>query len=101
MSQRTSRRRFLELTATAGAALPAASCLASRAKPRYVLGRLRHAGIGVGGMGAADLDQIASHPNVDVVALCDVDLGRLETARAKHPAARVYQDWRKRQTENS
>jgi predicted dehydrogenase len=94
MSQRTSRRRFLQLTATAGAALPAASCLAARTKPRYVLGRLRHAGIGVGGMGAADLDQIASHPNVDVVALCDVDLGRLQAAQAKYPAARAYQDWR-------
>jgi predicted dehydrogenase len=94
MPHRPSRRRFLQLSAAAGLALPAASCLATRAEPRYVLGRQRHAGIGVGGMGAADLDQIASHPNVDVVALCDVDLGFLRTAQERYPAARVYRDWR-------
>lgn len=35
--------------------------------------KLRTAHIGVGNMGYSDLKAIASHPNVEVVALCDVD----------------------------
>ena len=35
--------------------------------------RLRIANIGVGGMGAEDLDSISSHKMVDIVGLCDVD----------------------------
>ena len=34
---------------------------------------IRTAHIGVGGMGKADLNDIASHKKVKVVALCDVD----------------------------
>jgi predicted dehydrogenase len=94
MHPRPSRRRFLQLTAAAGLAVPVAGCLSTGSKPRLVVGRQRHAGIGVGGMGAADLEQIAAHPNVDVVALCDVDLGRLKAAAEKFPGARTYQDWR-------
>jgi len=97
MPQHASRRRFLKLssaTLAAGAVLPSAGCMTAKTKPRYVLGRQRHAGIGVGGMGSADLGQIASHPNVDVVALCDVDLAKLEEAKKKFPEARAYQDWR-------
>lgn len=94
MHPRPSRRRFLQLSAAAGLAVPAAGCLAGGPRPSFVVGRQRHAGIGVGGMGAADLEQIAAHPNVDIVALCDVDLASLQAAAAKFPAARTYQDWR-------
>jgi len=55
---------------------------------------VRHAAIGVGGMGAADLEQISSHGAVDVVALCDVDRTRLEAAAARFPRAKTFQDWR-------
>lgn len=57
--------------------------------------RLRLAGIGVGGMGAADLASLSSHANVDVVALCDVDANRLAEAGEKHPKARRFNDFRK------
>ena len=94
-----SRRSFLELSAAAGG-LYLAGCAAAESvagetvAPRFVSGRLRHAGIGVGGMGASDLAQISSHPEVEVVALCDVDAGRLKAASEKHPGARTYRDWR-------
>ncbi len=55
---------------------------------------MRHACIGVGGMGGADLDRIASHDDVDIVALCDVDAGTLAAALERVPSARVYSDWR-------
>jgi len=86
-----SRRSFLH----AAAALPAADWfLGRREKARTVRGRLRHAGIGVGGMGGADLEQISNHGATDVVALCDVDEGHLAAAGALFPAARLYRDWR-------
>jgi len=56
--------------------------------------KLRHASIGVAGMGGSDLGQIGGNPNVRIVALCDVDRGRLDQAAKKHPDARLYQDWR-------
>jgi len=65
-----SRRRFLGNVAAGGAALTIV--------PRYVLGRgfmapsdkLNIAGVGVGGMGRANLINLASQ---NIVALCDVD----------------------------
>ncbi|MEM7305266.1 MAG: Gfo/Idh/MocA family oxidoreductase [Planctomycetota bacterium] len=95
MSNRHSRRSFLKLSTAAGLAIPAASCALTSKEVRFVSGRVRHAGIGVGGMGAADLRQISSHPNVDVVALCDVDENKLKAAAELHPDARLYRDWRK------
>ena len=57
-------------------------------------GRLRTAHIGLGGMGMADLDAISSHDLVDVVALCDVDSEALAKAKALHPNAKIYADYR-------
>lgn len=57
-------------------------------------GRLRTAHIGLGGMGMADLDAISSHELVDVVALCDVDSNALAKAKALHPNAKTYTDYR-------
>ena len=95
------RREVLSSLAIGAAALPligTAGCsLASRREPTRVVtrGRLRHAGIGVGGMGGSDLEQIAAHGDVDIVALCDVDRNNLAAAAEKHPSARLYTDWRK------
>lgn len=88
------RRSFLGLAA-GGAALWAGGCSSlfpSKVPP--VTGRMRHAGIGVGGMGYWDLKNIAEHPDVDVVALCDVDATKLEAAAELAPNARLYSDWR-------
>lgn len=57
--------------------------------------RLRLASIGVGGMGAADLGSLSSHPKVDVVALCDVDSNNLAAAAQRHPNAKRFSDFRK------
>ncbi len=57
-------------------------------------GRLRTAHIGLGGMGMADLDAISSHSMVDVVALCDVDSAAMAKAKALHPNAKTYADYR-------
>lgn len=84
------RRRFLQWAA-ASAALSATPRMARAVSPN---GKLRTAHIGVGGMGGADLDSIASHPSVEVAALCDVDAGNLDQARAKHQKAEGFRDFR-------
>ena len=56
--------------------------------------KLRTAHIGVGGMGGADLRSIASHPDVEVVGLCDVDSNAIAKASESYPNAKTYKDYR-------
>ncbi|RZM26432.1 MAG: Gfo/Idh/MocA family oxidoreductase [Pedobacter sp.] len=56
--------------------------------------KLRHACIGVGGMGAYDLNNFKGHPDVEIVALCDVDSDALKRAAEGLPGVRIYTDWR-------
>ncbi|MGN6439548.1 MAG: hypothetical protein ACTHMM_23685 [Agriterribacter sp.] len=54
---------------------------------------LRHACIGVGGMGGYDLGNFKQHPDVKIVALCDTDANILKKAAEQFPEARTYSDW--------
>lgn len=56
--------------------------------------KLKHACIGVGGMGWHDLQNFLEHQGVDIVALCDVDAKNLQRAAELLPNARTYTDWR-------
>lgn len=86
------RRRFLG-TATAAAAFTVLH--------RDVLGgegrvspneKLNVAGIGIGGQGAWDLEQVAGE---NIVALCDVDSKYAAKTFEKYPKAKRYTDFRK------
>ena len=88
------RRSFLSgLAVTSGASLIPTPLRAFG--PRDPSSVLRHAQIGVGGMGFQDLKSIASHPAVDVTALCDIDTSMFEKAAEFGPKAKRFQDWRK------
>jgi predicted dehydrogenase len=84
------RRDFLKSTA----AFASITMLPSSAWALTKSGKLRTAHIGVGGMGLADLESIASHPMVEVTALCDVDALRLAKAHKMYPGARIFADYR-------
>jgi predicted dehydrogenase len=56
--------------------------------------KLRHAAIGTARRGEQDLDEFVTHPNFEIVALCDVDHVFLEKAAKRFPQARLYRDWR-------
>ncbi len=86
---RPSRRSFLKqsFAAAALAAMPA-YC---RAQPSETV---RHASFGANGMAWADLTAIASHPNVKLVCVAEVDEKRTDKIKEKFPECRVYQDWR-------
>ena len=84
------RRRFLE----SGAAASLLTLV-----PRHVLGRgqtppsdkLNIAGIGIGGMGAANLRELESE---NIAALCDTDPNYAAGTIKRYPAAEVFMDYR-------
>jgi predicted dehydrogenase len=87
-----SRRRFLG---------SAAAAAAFTIVPRHVLGgprfvppseKLNIACIGVGGMGANDVQAVSSE---NIVALCDVDWSRAANTFEAYPQVRKYRDFRK------
>jgi len=91
-----SRREFLGSGAAASAAAGAALFTVV---PRHVLGRgqtppsdkLAVAGIGIGGMGAANLRELETEA---IVALCDVDPGYAAGTVKRYPSARFFTDYR-------
>jgi predicted dehydrogenase len=89
---KTSRRRFLRTTALAASGFTVV--------PRHVLGgsgqkppseKLNIAGIGVGGMGARNLNNCAGE---NIVALCDVDQNYAAKTFKTFPNAKTYIDFR-------
>lgn len=90
MSPKLIRRDFLKTSA----ALASTTLLLRGANAASPNGRLRTAHIGIGGMGGADLNAVASHPQVEVAAICDVDRSNLDQAGAKHPHAQTFRDYR-------
>jgi len=87
------RRKFLRnsaLSATAFLLLPHARL----AFGYEANGKLNVAGIGIGGQGRSDLDNI-SGLGVNVVGLCDVDQKRAGDIFQKHPQARPFTDFRR------
>ncbi|HEY4415772.1 MAG TPA: Gfo/Idh/MocA family oxidoreductase [Verrucomicrobiae bacterium] len=86
-----SRRSFLKTLGTAAFAAPyVTSNLIAQPPSRTV----RHASFGTAGMAWSDLTNIANCANVEIVAVCDVDLSHTGEARKQFPNAKVYQDWR-------
>ncbi len=86
------RRKFLRNSAATGAAFTIV--------PRHVLGgagftppseKLNLAGIGIGGQGGADLEQLKDQ---NIVALADVDWDYAFRTFKKYPAAKRYKDFR-------
>jgi hypothetical protein len=93
MKNLLTRRSFLRTSAVAGTgflALPK-----SRLAFAYEANsKLRVAGIGIGGQGRSDLDNIAGC-GAELVALCDVDQSRAGDIFKKYPAAKSFIDFRR------
>jgi predicted dehydrogenase len=83
------RRRFLQRTAAAGAALFTAPAVLSA---RALNEKLNLVIIGCGGRGAANMKEMLKE---NIVALCDVSEPNLLRAAEKAPQARKFRDFRK------
>src|SRR5262245_59610747 len=85
------RRRFLNKSDGAAAFTIVAPHVLGG--PRYTppSEKLNIAGIGVGGMGAVNLAELADE---NIVALCDVDEEHAGKTFKKYPSAKVYTDYR-------
>ncbi|WP_242134458.1 Gfo/Idh/MocA family protein [Aestuariivivens marinum] len=88
------KREFLKRSSLGVTGLVLAPSLVMCKEKPVIKTRIRTAHIGVGNMGNADLNAIASHPLVDVVALCDVDSNFLSDAKKLHPNAKTFSDYR-------
>ncbi len=97
MSNHFSRRKFIKTVGIGAAGFAILPSLYSKAAPSD---KLRIAHIGLGGMGNNHLKWFAAIPEVDIVALCDVDeihLGNtLKKLQEFHPGtkAQTYGDFR-------
>lgn len=87
-----SRRNFLMGTAvTAGALAAGSGAAADEARRISPNDKLNIAGIGVGGQGGRDLDNIGTE---NIVALCDVDDAHAANTYNRYPDAKRYRDFR-------
>lgn len=86
-----SRRSILKLLGTTAVGAPFLSGHAFAQSPGKTV---RHASFGAAGMAWEDLTHIAACKNVEIVAVCDVDLTHTAAAKKNFPNARIYQDWR-------
>ncbi|WP_158859390.1 Gfo/Idh/MocA family protein [Lunatibacter salilacus] len=87
-----SRRKFLQKAALAGITAPL--IFSHQAVASKLPGKVRHVAVGVGGMGWHDLNRFMSHPEAEIVAICDVDANHLKRASDALPNAKTYTDWR-------
>lgn len=90
-TEKLSRRRFLAASGavTAFMALPAHVALgAGETSPNN---KLNIAGIGIGGQGGSDLNDVSSE---NIVALCDVDWDYAAHTFKKYPNAKQFKDYR-------
>lgn len=91
-----SRREFIRAAVAAGITLPAGlevgTALARDASTRSPNEKLNLAIIGVAAKGRDNLNNVAGE---NIVALCDIDAGRLAEAAKDFPKAEKFDDWRK------
>jgi predicted dehydrogenase len=94
MSSRVTRRRFLGTTAAIGAAGWYAHAARAEDKKTSANERLHVGIIGVAGQGNYDMTQVAAAATA-IVALCDVDEKKLDSAHQRFPKAQTYTDFRR------
>ena len=88
----TSRRDFIASAAAVCAATAPIAGFPAVVKRRRPNEMLSHAAIGCANQAGYDLSQLASHRDINITAICDVDSRFLETAHKRFPGARIYRD---------
>ncbi len=93
MANNMNRRRFIQSTAAVGAGYWAAGGV-SVAHSKSPNERIQMASIGIGGKGSSDSADAGN--NGEMIAICDVDTGRLDAAaNSRFKGAKKFTDYRK------
>lgn len=87
---RLTRRDVLKRCAAAGIVVPWVRRGYAAAPSETLL----HASFGASGMAMSDLRELTQSKNLKLVAVADVDLGRVGEVKELFPDVKVYQDWR-------
>ena len=86
------RRSFLASVGAAGAAAVPFAGFPAILKLRKPNELLSHAAIGCANQAADDLRDLASHKDINITAICDVDSSFLAAAHKRFPRAKIYRD---------
>ena len=92
MTKRTSRRRFLKVSAVTSAGFLVSAGSTPRIARASALQSVAVANVGVGGKGASDTANAAIYGKT--VAICDVDKKTLAGAASKYKDAKTFSDFR-------
>ena len=94
MKNLSSRRSFLQQLGAAGLVAPSFVRNLISAPPSS---KVRLASFGASGMAGADLNAHLANPDIQLVAVAEVDLERVAKIKERFPdnSVRIYQDWRK------
>src|SRR3974390_3301762 len=90
-AQPVSRRTFLASTGAIAGALVLPSEVLGRGGAPSPNSKLNVAGVGIGGQGGNDIDEVSTE---SIVALCDVDQEHAAHTFKKYPNAKRYTDFR-------
>jgi len=97
----TTRRDFIRTSSVAAAgSIISLDALASARKNVPPSNKIRVGAIGVNGQGFSDLESLLLNPEVECIAMCDVDRNVLnwrtdQLIKAKHPKPKLYVDYRR------
>ena len=94
MAKEISRRNFLKTGAAAalGLAVVPSTVLGKKFGYTAPSDKLNILGVGIGGRGAADLQEMESQ---NIIGLCDVDWKYADHVFKRYPAAKKYNDYRR------
>src|SRR5512134_1538133 len=89
--EHVSRRQFLATSAAVSTVMVLPSYVALGTGETSPNNKLNIAGVGIGGQGASDLNDVSSE---NIVALCDVDWKYAAQTFEKYPNAKRFKDFR-------
>ena len=92
MAYKASRRQFLKTTAATGMGYWVAGGVRAQ-ESNSPNEKIAFASVGIGGKGSSDSNDAGRRG--DMVAICDVDTGRLDGAKKRFDKAKAYTDFRK------
>jgi predicted dehydrogenase len=90
-TSRINRRTALKRLAAAGLSAPFVFRTHATAAPSETI---YHASFGAAGMAGSDIGSLTASKNLKLVAVAEVDLGRIGDLKTRFPDVKVYQDWR-------